>query len=204
MCIYYAQMRINDQQLCMQGGKLNDSLGARLEQLITHLKMNQGEFARSLECSPTFISEIVRDIKKPGADFLARIATKFDVSLDWLICGRDVNAESGLIETKVNIDRLKLITLRVALSVHFGEGNTDAKLILDSLLMAGTEPILSANNDLKLALKRQLEMQKFIGSLYNQTADIKDLRELSDIVLKASIERYGLNENDELERLLNS
>lgn len=183
---------------------MSDLLGTRLQQLITHLKMNQGEFARILNCSPTFISEIVRNIKKPGADFLYRIATQFDVSLDWLICGKATNSVAGMIDSKINLNRLKLITLRVSLAENFGEGNKEAKQILDNLLLGASEQMLSPNEDLKLVLKRQLEIQKFIGSLYNQTSDVKDMKELSDIVIKASIERYALNENDELELLINS
>lgn len=183
---------------------MEDSLGVRLEQLITHLKMNQGEFARALECSPTFVSEIVRDLKKPGADFLARIATKFDVSLDWLVCGRHVDSESGVIDAKISLERLKLITLRVALSVHAGAGDADAKTILELMAAGEVDGNLNCNNELKEALKNQLEFCKFIGTLYNQTIDIKDITALSEPVLKASIERYGRNDQDSLERLIHS
>ena len=166
--------------------------------------MNQGEFARSLDCSPTFISEIVRDIKKPGADFLTRIATTFDVSLDWLVCGREVNSDSGMIDPKINLERLKLIAFRVELAVQAGKGNDSAQLLLNQMLTGEPDRAPSINAELKKSIKDQIEIYKFVGFLYNQMADIRDLNVLSELALKASIERFGLNENDILEQLINS
>lgn len=195
-------MCIIDQQESRGSAKLESTLGNRLDQLISHLKMNQGEFARSLDCSPTFISEIVRDIKKPGADFLTRIATKFDVSLDWLLCGRDVNTDSGMINSKINLDRLKFIAFRVELAVQARKGDDCAELLLNQMLTRESELTSSINAQTKKHLSEQIDTYKFVGSLYNQMTDVRDLNALSELVLKASIERYGLNKDDILEKLI--
>ncbi|WP_198363196.1 helix-turn-helix domain-containing protein [Thauera sinica] len=64
-----------------------DGLGARLSLAILHLAISQSEFARQVGASPGFISDVVRGVKRPGAEFLFGIKQTFGISTDWLLSG---------------------------------------------------------------------------------------------------------------------
>lgn len=123
-----------------------DGFGARLALAILHLAINQSEFARRLGSSPGFISDVVRGVKKPGAEFLAGVKQTFGISTDWLLTG-DGTMFGG---SGINLDLLQAIRLQVAVArAAVAENNPTAKalllLIRDGRLDAATaDPALRA------------------------------------------------------------
>ena len=122
-----------------------DGLGARLSQAILHLAISQSEFARRLGASPAFISDIVRGLKKPGAEFLANIKQIFGISIDWLLLG-DGAMFGG---ARVDLDLLRSIRLYVSVArAAVVEDNPTAKALLllirdDRLREATTDHVLA-------------------------------------------------------------
>jgi transcriptional regulator with XRE-family HTH domain len=89
-----------------------DGLGARLSLAILHLAINQSEFARRLGSSPGFVSDVLRGIKKPGAEFLAGVKQTFGISIDWLLAGEGTMYGGS----PINLDLFRTIRLQVALA----------------------------------------------------------------------------------------
>lgn len=65
-----------------------ETFGERLGELIEQRGLKQTQAARQLKCSSGFLSDVVNNLKRPGLDFLERVAEEFEVSLDWLVLGR--------------------------------------------------------------------------------------------------------------------
>lgn len=64
-----------------------EGLGGRLADVIASERLSQNEFASRLEMSGSFVSDVVRGVKLPGAEFLAQLKSIFGVSVDWLLTG---------------------------------------------------------------------------------------------------------------------
>jgi transcriptional regulator with XRE-family HTH domain len=64
-----------------------EGLGARLADVIATERLSQNEFASRLEMSGSFVSDVVRGAKLPGAEFLSQLKSRFGVSVDWLLSG---------------------------------------------------------------------------------------------------------------------
>lgn len=86
-----------------------DGLSNRLGQVIAHLGINQSEFARRLGTSPGFVSDAIRGLKKPGAEFLFAVRQMFGISIDWLLTGQ--GNMYGVSE--IDLDLLALIRLQI-------------------------------------------------------------------------------------------
>ncbi len=84
----------------------------RIQLVLRALKMSQGEFARQLEVSTGYVSEVARGKKKPGSEFLGNLRRKLGVSIDWLIAGTGpmFYSEHGLIEP----DWFESISMQIA------------------------------------------------------------------------------------------
>ncbi len=65
------------------------SVGSRLKEIRTGKKLTQQAFARDLESSAGYISEVEADKKMPGSEFLISLSRKFNVSIDWLLTGKE-------------------------------------------------------------------------------------------------------------------
>lgn len=119
-----------------------DGLGARLALAILHLGISQSEFARRLGSSPGFVSDVVRGVKKPGAEFLFGIKQTFGISTDWLLSGVGTMHGGG----GINLDLLRTIRLQVAVAkAAIVQGDPTAKALLllirdGRLAEAGNEP----------------------------------------------------------------
>lgn len=61
-------------------------LSTRIKELRTSLKLTQSQFAESLNISTVSISSYETGAKTPSLDMVINIATKYNVSIDWL-CG---------------------------------------------------------------------------------------------------------------------
>ncbi|WP_018079631.1 helix-turn-helix domain-containing protein [Thiobacillus denitrificans] len=121
-----------------------DGLGARLALAILHLGISQSEFARRLGSSPGFVSDVVRRVKKPGAEFLFGIKQTFGISADWLLSGTGTMHGGG----GINLDLLRTIRLQVSVAkAAIVQGDPTAKALLllirdGRLAEAGNEPEL--------------------------------------------------------------
>lgn len=126
-----------------------DGLGSRLALAILHQAISQSEFARRLGSSPGFVSDVVRGVKKPGAEFLFGVKQTFGISTDWLLTGSGTMHGGG----GIHLDLLRTIRLYVAVAkAAIVEGDPTAKALLllirdGRLAEAGNEPELSAYLD---------------------------------------------------------
>ena len=57
-----------------------EGFAKRLNQLIAETELSQAEFARQVGVSGGFLSDVVRGLKKPGAEFFYGIRTVFGAS----------------------------------------------------------------------------------------------------------------------------
>lgn len=184
---------------------MSEHLGNRLEQLIRELDLNQGEFARKLACSPAFISEVIRGRKKPGADFLANLSKTFNVSLDWLVCGRAIDPVSGSIVPKISFEAIQIIALRTELVLAASKGNKAASNMVKTLLNGKTPIQHGAEFELlKLNLKSRMEELRFIVEQYNTKLSTESLDALSQKTLEAAVERFDPLSEDQLFSVINS
>lgn len=184
---------------------MSQQLGNRLDQLIRDLGLNQAEFARKLACSPTFISEIIRGKKKPGADFLANLSETFNVSLDWLVCGRTVDPISGSISPKISFQAFQAVALRTELVLAASKGNMAAINMVKSLLN-GQSPIdIGPEFELlKGNLKTRLEEYRFLVEQYNSRSPADSLDNIAEKTLLAAVEWFTPLSQDQLFSVINS
>lgn len=124
-----------------------DGMGARVAELIRVTGLSQQEFAERLASSPGFISDIVRGLKRPGAEVLHRIREVFGVSVDWLLDGSGAMYGGRPIE----MDSFKLISAQVELVRRARiEGDPKAEVVLSQLLGADTAKPLSPERMVEL------------------------------------------------------
>jgi transcriptional regulator with XRE-family HTH domain len=102
------------------------SFSQRLAQAIARSGLNQTQFANKLGISPSFVSDVLRGNKKPGAEVLCKIRVEFGVSADWLLTGE--GQMSG--ETMVDMELLQTVRLYVGLArASVVEKNQTAKRV---------------------------------------------------------------------------
>lgn len=105
-------MRINSQAKVVNNIESTlEGLSARLAQVIVFAGLNQSEFARRLDVSSGFVSDIVRGNKKPGAEFLHKVRSVFGTSIDWLLTGE------GTMQGSSGIDLQLFRTIRLQIAV---------------------------------------------------------------------------------------
>jgi len=136
-----------------------EGLGSRLAELVKATGLSQGNFAARIDASPAFVSDIIRGVKRPGAEFLYRIREAFGVSVDWLLDG------SGTMrgEQAVSIETFKFIAAQVMLA-RFAkiEGDPEAAKLLSGMTGVGAsidtgdlgdllKPYLKAGEEIVLA-----------------------------------------------------
>lgn len=63
------------------------AIGDRILEIRRHLRINQKEFAASLDMSPSYLSSIESGNGNPGVGFFFRLSTTYNVSLDYLFSG---------------------------------------------------------------------------------------------------------------------
>ncbi len=118
-----------------------DGLGARLSELVRSTGLSQQDFAERLETSPSFISDIVRGVKRPGSEFLHKVREAFGVSIDWLLDGSGAMRGGRPIE----IDSFKLIAAQIELArLAKIDGEPKALTLLGQLCGAEEARSLSA------------------------------------------------------------
>ncbi len=108
-----------------------DGFGGRLSELMTNFGQSQNEFAARLEVSQSFISDLVRGVKKPGAEFLHGLRQSCHVSIDWLLTGEGTMYGGNPIE----LELFKLIVAEIELARQaMTKGSPKARRLLDRLL----------------------------------------------------------------------
>lgn len=183
---------------------MSEQLGNRLEQLMREKGLNQGEMARRLECSPAFVSDVIRNKKKPGAEFLAKVSENFNISLDWLVCGKSVDPVSGRINSKISFDAYQAIALRTELVLAALKGNK-AAIILVQQLVQGQKPILQGTefDSLTSLLKSRIEEHHFLVEHYNNRKLSDNLEDLAAKAFKAAYERFTPLYEDPIFKIIN-
>jgi transcriptional regulator with XRE-family HTH domain len=63
---------------------VENQVGPRLTRVREHLRLKQGEFAEMAGISRSYVSEVESGKQTPSFNFCLAVATRFDVSLDWL------------------------------------------------------------------------------------------------------------------------
>jgi transcriptional regulator with XRE-family HTH domain len=102
--------------------------GRRLLIAIQQGGINQSEFARRLGVSSGFTSEVVRGLRKPGADYLYGIKNLLGISIDWLLTGDGTMYGAN----KLDIELLRTIRLQIALArAAVIENAPEAKSLID-------------------------------------------------------------------------
>ena len=143
-------MRIKDQAPILSLVSNLDGFAARLGQVIAHAGLSQSEFARRLGASPGFVSDVVRGIKKPGAEFLHTVRTVFGVSIDWLLTGDGTMQGSG----GIDLELLRTIRLQIAVArAAVIDANPTAKALL-LLIRDGRLQEVAADPDLHAFLEQ--------------------------------------------------
>ena len=156
-------MRISNQVSAQDSFYRLEGFAARLAQVIAHIGVNQSEFARRLGISPGFVSEAVRGVKKPGAEFLYAVRTVFGVSIDWLLTGEGTML--GGSGSGIDLDLLGTIRLQIAVARSaIVDADPTAKVLLllirdgrvqeaanDPELSAYLDQVEPANGDFDLA-----------------------------------------------------
>lgn len=181
---------------------LLDSFGQRLAQLIAARGINQGEFARQLNASPAFISDMIRGLKKPGAEFLYRLAQQYRVSLDWLVRGvGSMDSENGL-----DGEWFRAVALRLCLAELTAAGNAEARRLSDELLGNPVTADTSESPALRKTLLDQLaaadKHSTLLLSLYQAFLASPDPQARLRDVLQAALTHYQSTHNDPLAALV--
>lgn len=179
-----------------------DTFELRLAHLLLVRGLTQGEFAKGLEASPTFISNMIRGTKKPGTEFLVRIATQYQVSLDWLLLGRgNIDGSPSIDSPKtIDIEIFRMVNLRAELASNAANGNLEAKVLADELLgkafankSNGAER-QSLLNDLSTAVDHNV----FTCGLYNRFISHPDPIIRAREILSAALAHFQSNHTDPL------
>lgn len=115
-----------------------DDFGIRLLSLIKQNNLTQSAFANRLCASPSFISDLIRGVKKPGTEILIRIKNSVVVNIDWLLFGGTESSGKELI----NAELLKAISLRVVLIRAVLAGDKQALTIFSRTHQNNIEKLL--------------------------------------------------------------
>ncbi len=62
-------------------------VGDKVAVVKDHFKLNITEFAKQLEISHSFLSQIISGKRKPSYEFLCALSVKFNINLHWLFTG---------------------------------------------------------------------------------------------------------------------
>lgn len=177
---------------------MTEHFGTRLARLIASQHLNQGQFAERLKCSPAFISEVIRGIKKPGAAFLERIHAEFHVSLDWLICGK------GDTSPEFILDDFSAIASRVELVLEAAKGDQAAINTVKSFLHKHDYIVDSQDHELmKLRVNRRLEEISYMVSLAKSRKPGEPNEEFYQRALSEAVSKYNALTTDNVTSFLN-
>jgi transcriptional regulator with XRE-family HTH domain len=127
-----------------------DGYAARLAQVLVHVGVNQSEFARRLGISPGFVSDAIRGLKKPGAEFLYAVRTVFGISIDWLLTGEGTLQGSS----SIDLELLSTIQLQIAVARSAIVDTDPTAIALLLLIRDGRLKEVSKDKNLKAFLDK--------------------------------------------------
>lgn len=108
----------------------SDAFASRLALIIQYNHLNQSEFSRRLDTSAGFVGDVLRGLKKPGHEFLFKLKSMFNVSIDWLLTGEGTMHSA----TKVDIELLRAVKLQATVArLAIVEGDVTAQAVLRSI-----------------------------------------------------------------------
>ncbi len=81
--------------------------GKRLKQVRLSLHMTQDEFGELLGYSQKYISEIERGKKAPTLTGVVKICDKFNLSMDYLVRGKEEHSRVGEVKEKAGFSELQ-------------------------------------------------------------------------------------------------
>jgi len=183
-----------------------DTFKLRLAHLLKAKGLTQGEFAKGIDASPTFISNMIRGTKKPGIEFLVRIATQYQVSLDWLVMGKGNMDGSSNIDTPqtLDIEFFRTVYLRGELASNAADGNVEAKILTDELLgkSSTSKSNIAERQGLLNYLSTFVERNVFFCGLYNRFLPHPDPVIRAREVLSAALAYFQSTHTDPLEAMI--
>lgn len=74
--------------------------GRRIAELRKEEGLTQEQLAEIVNVSVSYLGKIERGVQRPSIDLLIELAVKFNVSLDYIILGRDISKD--LLRNKLN------------------------------------------------------------------------------------------------------
>jgi transcriptional regulator with XRE-family HTH domain len=80
----------------------NNDIGARFK--LIRGSMKQADFAKLLDVNRSYVAQVETNGNKPSIDYLTKVAQKFNVSIDWLLLGKenvnnqDINIIQSILE----------------------------------------------------------------------------------------------------------
>jgi transcriptional regulator with XRE-family HTH domain len=63
------------------------SIGHRLKEIRSQMRIQQKEMAATLKIAPSYLCEIENGNSKPGPDFFEKVASEYNVNLNYLFLG---------------------------------------------------------------------------------------------------------------------
>lgn len=192
---------LNIKSDAIQNTSIDEDFSSRLGKLIDDLNISQNEFARQIDSTSAFVSNMIRGKSKPGLDFLQKIAGCYNVSLDWLILGKGSMYGEALIDS----DWHNSVFLRLVLAKHIGRGSAEAQMLSDELLSNHhmSQPIISTE---RKQLLEQIAAETNVGpsivGLYNQFIGISNLEKRNALALQSAIKSFQSHMNDPLADLI--
>lgn len=169
-----------------------------MARFIKSQNLNQAQFAERIQCSPAFISDVVRGIKKPGTEFLARIQAEFHISLDWLVVGKGEDLPD------IILDDFHAIASRVELVLEAAKGDQAAINTVKSFLDKQDYLVDSQDHELlKLRVNRRLDEISFMVSLTQSRRPGESNEEFYQRALSEAVSKYNALTTDKVSSFLN-
>ena len=108
------------------------SFSEMLKHLIQQRNITQTELAKYIGVKPNTISNYCNNISQPDIDTIIKIASYFDVSIDYLLTGR--RTENKILREELGLSEKTLQTLKELTSKVYGEKFYGLSYYIDKLL----------------------------------------------------------------------
>lgn len=141
-------------------------IATRLRQVLARASFTQRELAERLGMSPSYVSELVRGLKRPGTEFFIEIRRVLGVSIDWLLTGEGAMFGSSGIRS----DEYQAVRLQVAAARAAVIDNDPVAGSLVDFLLADRQDEVRARADFRQLLERLVPAESDFGltiTLYN-------------------------------------
>lgn len=177
-----------------------DGFCQRFSELLAKLNVSQNEFARRIGSTSAFISNIARGKAKPGLDFLQKISTTFDVSLDWLIMGKGSMHGKSYIES----EWYHTVKLRVELAKLIVSGSVEAQKLAEELSHNTIDKsnATTQRKELLSTLAQSTKNDAVFILLYNLNSDHSNIKQRAQDVLSEAIRLLENKSQDPLTQIL--